>query len=101
VSGAQGVAGSSEKSSSKTVGSTTASGSLPGSQQPYNQLGWNADISSSTKEKQEQVLLMYKYKESVPEVQTKTSRSRYSMYANTKQVYLTCSSVLSKVSYPG
>lgn len=59
VSEVQGVAGSSEKSGSKTPGSTSAaSGSFLGSQQPYNCLGWNADISGSTKEKQEQVILM-------------------------------------------
>ncbi|XP_021932215.1 coronin-7 isoform X2 [Zootermopsis nevadensis] len=55
LSGAQGVAGSGEKSSSKTSGSTAVSGSLPGSQQPYNHLGWNSDITGATKEKQEQI----------------------------------------------
>jgi hypothetical protein len=55
VSDVQGVAGSSEKSVSKTPGSTAAGGAPPGSQQPYTQLGWSSDISGSTKEKHEQV----------------------------------------------
>ncbi|KAJ4439635.1 hypothetical protein ANN_07763 [Periplaneta americana] len=57
LSEAQGSAGISEKpAGSKTPGSSTAAGgSFPGSQQPYNRLGWNADISGSTKEKQEQI----------------------------------------------
>ena len=50
VSEAQGAPGSTDKQGS------TAGGSFPGSQQPYNRLGWNADVSGSTKEKQEQVL---------------------------------------------
>jgi hypothetical protein len=56
VSEVQGTAGNSEKPGGKTTESTAASsGTFPGSQQPYNHLGWNADISGSTKEKQEQV----------------------------------------------
>jgi hypothetical protein len=59
VSEVQGAAGNSEKPGGKTPGSTAAaSGTFSGSQQPYSRLGWNADISGSTKEKQEQVLPM-------------------------------------------
>jgi hypothetical protein len=59
VSEVQGAAGNIEKSGGKTLGSAAAtSATFSGSQQPYNRLGWNADISGSTKEKQEQVLPM-------------------------------------------
>jgi hypothetical protein len=60
VSEVQGAAGGSEKPGSKTPGNTAASGSSLGSQQSYSRLGWNADINGATKEKQEQVFLMYK-----------------------------------------
>jgi hypothetical protein len=57
VSEVQGAAGNSDRPGGKTTESCTAatSGTFSGSQQPYNHLGWNADISGSTKEKQEQV----------------------------------------------
>ncbi|XP_023703949.1 coronin-7 isoform X2 [Cryptotermes secundus] len=56
LSEVQGAAGNIEKSGGKTLGSTAATcGTFSGSQQPYNRLGWNADISGSTKEKQEQI----------------------------------------------
>jgi hypothetical protein len=56
VSEVHGAAGNSDKPGGKATESTAAtSGTFSGSQQPYNHLGWNADISGSTKEKQEQV----------------------------------------------
>lgn len=60
VSEVQGAAGSIEKPGSKTPGNTAAGGSFLGSQQPYNRLGWNADLNDATKEKQEQVIFMCK-----------------------------------------
>lgn len=60
VSEVQGAAGSSEKPGSKISGNTAAGGSFLGSQQPYNRLGWNADMNGATKEKEEQVILMCK-----------------------------------------
>jgi len=55
LSEVQGAAGSSEKPGSKMPGNTAAGGSFLGSQQPYNRLGWNADLNDATKEKEEQI----------------------------------------------